>query len=312
MSLLEFLSNHIYRTVLIGTVLIGVIAGALGCFAYLRKQSLASDVIAHAALPGALGAFLLSVTVFGGDGRNMLVLVIGAVVAGLCALFLANLVVQKSRIKIDTSMAVMLTMFFAVGMILLRIISNGPFPGKGGIQDYLFGNASVLTVEDVITIAVIGGAALLIMLVFWKEFALGTFDRDQSIIAGFRPKLLDALIAAALVMAVVIGVKAVGLILMVAFVVTPPAAARQWVNTLPAMVALSATIGGLGSAIGVYLSVSFGRLPTGPVIVLVLFGIFLISLLFSPGRSVIARAVLRNRNRKALQAALSRRQPWAS
>lgn len=306
MSPIEFFGNHTYRMVFFGTITIGMVAGALGCFAYLRKQSLISDVISHAALPGTLIAFLVSAVVLGADGRNMIGLIVGAVVVGTLAVLLANGVTRTSKIRIDTAMAIVLTLFFGVGMLLMRVITNGVFPGKGGIQDYLFGNASVITVADLVTSITVGGIALALMLIFFKEFTLRTFDPDLSTVLGFRARTIDTLMFTTIVIATVIGVKAVGLVLMVAFVVTPPAAARQWTRTLPGMVALSAAFGALGSGGGAYLSIVLGRVPTGPLIVLTLFVIFVASLLLSPRRSLIAQAVTRRRTRVALKRELLR------
>ena len=301
MSPLEFFSNHTYRMVFFGTSIIGLVAGALGSFAYLRKQSLISDVISHAALPGTMLAFLGATVVLGADGRNMLGLIAGAVIVGTMAVLFANGVAQTSKIRIDTAMAVALTVFFGVGMLLLRVVANSSLPGKGGIQDYLFGNASVITRADLTTSIAVGALALALMLVFWKEFALRTFDPDYSTVLGFGARGVDALMFTTIAIATVIGVKAVGLVLMVAFVVTPPAAARQWTRTLAGMVSLSALFGAVGSGVGAYLSIALGNVPTGPLIVLTLFTMFLMSLLLSPRRSIIARVIGRARARAALK-----------
>lgn len=301
MELVDFFGNHIFRTVFFGTTVIGIVAGALGAFAYLRKQSLISDVIGHAALPGALLAFLTAVVLFEVSGRSLILLIIGAVVTGTLAALFANVVASRTKIAIDTAMAISLTTFFGLGMVLLRIIANNPFPGKGGIQDYLFGNAASITQADLITSIVVGAFALALMVVFWKEFAVRTFDPVLSTMLGFRARVIDTLMFGAIVIAIVIGVKAVGFVLMVAFVVTPPAAARQWTNSLSGMVILSALIGGVGSGAGAYLSISMGNVPTGPVIVLVLFAIFLVSLLASPKRSIVVTALRRARARQALR-----------
>ncbi len=298
MSLLEFFGNHTYRMVFFGTMTIGLVAGALGSFAYLRKQALISDVISHAALPGTLLAFLAAVTVLGVDGRNMLGLIIGAVIVGTIAVLFANGVTNTTKLRIDSAMAVSLTLFFGLGMVLMRIINNGVFPGKGGIQDYLFGNASVMTIADLRTSLITGALALVLMVVFWKEFALRTFDPDHARVLGFNARTVDILMFTTIVIAIVIGVKAVGLVLMVAFVVTPPAAARQWTTTLTGMVSLAAIFGAVGSGVGAYLAISFGEVPTGPLIVLTLFAIFLISLVCSPRRSIIATVLTRWRARK--------------
>lgn len=300
MDPVDFFSNHIFRMVFFGTTIIGIVAGALGAFAYLRKQSLISDVIGHSALSGALLAFLLAVVVFDVSGRSMLLLVVGAVITGTLSAMFANAVAKRTKIAIDTAMAISLTSFFGLGMLLLRIISNNPFPGKGGIENYLFGNAASITRADLTTSIAVGALALIVMVVFWKEFALRTFDPLLSTMFGFRARVVDTLMFSTIVIAIVIGIKAVGFVLMVAFIVTPPAAARQWTNALPSMVMLSAAFGGIGSGLGAYISISLGNVPTGPVICLVLFAIFLVSLLASPNRSIIVTALRRVRARKAL------------
>lgn len=294
MSPVDFFSDHTYTMVFWGTTTIGVVAGALGSFAYLRRQSMISDVISHSALPGALLAFLL-LTALSLDGRNMLGLIIGAVVIGTLAIVLTNLIPRRSKIRTDTAMAVVLSGFFGLGMLLMQYITARPIPGKGGIQDYLFGNASTITRADLGISLVTGGLALAVMVVFWKEFCLQTFDREQATVLGLNNRLIDTLMFTTLAVATVIGVKAVGLVLMVAFVVTPPAAARQWTSTMPGMVVLSGVIGGVGSAVGAYLSIWLGPVPTGPLIVLTLFAVLLFSLLAAPGRSVVVRASRRRR-----------------
>lgn len=299
MTVLDALADHTFRTVLLGTSVIGLVAGALGAFAYLRKQSLISDVVSHAALPGTLLAFLAAVAV-GADGRGMAGLVVGAVVVGTLAALAANGIARATKIRIDTAMAITLTVFFGVGMLLMREITNGPYPGKGGIGDYLFGNAAVMTVQDVRTSIVVGALALAVMVALWKEFALRTFDGDHATVLGFAPRTIDGVMFTTIAVATVIGVKAVGLVLMVAFVVTPPAAARQWTTTLRGTVALSAAIGAVGSAVGAYASIAW-QVPTGPVVVLTLFAVFLLSLLASPRRSVVVRALTRARARAALR-----------
>lgn len=303
MNLFELLGVHTFRMVFFGTAAIGLIAGALGCFVYLRKQALMSDVVSHAALPGALLAFLASVLLFGADGRNMLALIIGAVVTGTAAALLANGITRVSRIAIDTAMAVVLTLFFGIGMLVLRVITDGEFPGKGGIQDYLFGNASVITEADLATSLAFGAVAVGLTALLWQAFAIRTFDADAATVLGFGGRLIDALLFTVIVIATVIGVKAVGLVLMVAFVITPPAAARQWVHSLGGMVWLAGAFGALGSAAGAYLSIVWS-VPTGPVIVLVLFGMLVLSLLLAPRRSVITRALARSRARRELRTEL--------
>lgn len=300
MSPVEFFADHTYRMVFLGTSLIGLVAGSLGSFAYLRKQSLISDVISHSALPGTMVAFLTAVVIFEADGRNILYLIIGAVIVGTAAVLISNAIARNSKIAIDAAMATVLASFFGLGILLMRIITNGIYPGKGGIQKYLFGNATSITKADLGITAVIGAVTLLTMVVFWKEYAVRSFDADFSTVMGFRPRTIDTIMFTTMVIAVVIGVKSVGLVLMVAFVVSPPAAARQWCNKLSTMVILSGILGAVGSGVGAYMSVRLGKVPTGPLIVLTLFAIFVISILIAPGRSIITKAMLRARAQRSL------------
>ncbi|QRV02311.1 metal ABC transporter permease [Arcanobacterium phocisimile] len=307
MSIIEFFSDHTFRMVFFGTTVIGFVAGALGSFAYLRKQSMISDVISHSALPGTLAAFLFSVVIIGTDGRNMLALITGAVIVGTFAVLFTQWIVRNSKVHLDSAMAVALSLFFGLGMMLMRIVADAPLPGKGGIQDYLFGNASTITREDLYTSLAVGGLALAMVALFWKEFAARAFDPTHATMMGINGKLIDTLMFATIVIASVIGLRAVGLVVMIAFVITPPAAARQWTTRLSSMVIVSALIGAIGSGIGAYLAVSLGKVPTGPMIVIVLFVIFVISLVFSPRRSLIMQAWARRRAREELKQQLLER-----
>ena len=189
-SLGAFFANHTYSMVFWGTTIIGAVAGMLGTFAYLRKQSLTSDVISHSALPGTLLAFLLCVGL-GVDGRNMVALLVGAVITGTSAVMVANTITARTRTSIDAAMAISLSFFFGFGMLLLDVITNNPFPGKGGIQDYLFGNASVITRADLRISIIVGVLAVCVMCVLFKEFELRSFDPVQSTMLGFHPRVID-------------------------------------------------------------------------------------------------------------------------
>lgn len=299
-SIFDFFTDHTFKTVLLGTTVIGIFAGALGCFAYLKQQSLVSDVISHAALPGTLIGFLFAVFLYL-DGRNTLILLTFSIILATLAVILANWISNTSKIKIDTAMAICLTLFFSLGLILMRIISNGAYRGKGGIQNYLLGNASTITRFDLQVSTIIGILVLVVVIIFFKELKLILFDPTQAKVLGFGNRFLEILLFTIIVIATTLGIKTVGVVLMVAFVITPPAAARQWTNSLASMMLISALIGGLASAIGAYLSIAFGNLPTGPVIVLTLFAFFLFSLLFAPRRSLIAKALNQIHKSRALR-----------
>ncbi|MDO5700588.1 MAG: metal ABC transporter permease [Bowdeniella nasicola] len=305
LSIVDFLTVHTFRTMLIGCTLIGALAGSMGAFIYLRKRTLMSDVIGHSATTGVMLAFLVGAGILGIDGRSLWILVVGSVLVGTLASVCADAIAHSTRVGIDAAMAIMLALFFGTGMVLLRIIERSSIVGRGGLKDYFFGNASLLTIGDVQTIAVltvvVGGVAAIAS----KPLAAHVFDPITAEVAGFRSRIISPLLLVLVSVAVVVGVKSVGLILMVALAAIPPAAARQWTKHLRTMVALSAGIGAVGAVLGSYLSVAIGKIPTGPVIVLVLTAIFAISLLFAPGRSVLVRRHGRRRTRRTLMEAVS-------
>ncbi|ALU20732.1 iron ABC transporter permease [Corynebacterium pseudotuberculosis] len=299
MSIIDFLAEFSYRRVVWGTLLIGLCSGAMGTFLYLRRQSMMSDVIGHSATPGVMGAFLFFATTpwlsesqlladWGIDARSMPVITIGAMVTGLASAIVANAVADSTRIGIDSTMAVMLSLFLGGGLILLQVIQRSHIRGKGGIDELMFGNAATLTNLDVKTLLVVCIAILVLIVALWRPFTLVTFDPVLAQVSGM-PRWVSHVLFLLVVVAIVIGVKAVGLILMIAFTVFPPAAARQWTRTVAQMVVVSGLIGAIAAIVGSYISISAGKVPTGPVIVLVLAAFVIVALVASPRRAAVIR-----------------------
>lgn len=268
MNPLELFQDFTYTQALLGTVLIGACAGALGPLVYVRRTSLLADAISHSSLPGLLAAFLVA-TALGWDGRNIWLLSAGAILTGTLAVGCIHLIPRLAPLGPTTAMAATLTTFFSIGMLLMQHISRQPLPGKAGIQDYLLGNASTLTRADVSSALVIGGGVLLFLSSVHTRQATVAFDAPFARVAGIRTTALNALSFLALTAITVIGVKVVGVVLMVAVVISPAAAARPWVHRLLPFIALAGFLGALTAAVGCYLSIAFGPLPTGPIIVLV-------------------------------------------
>jgi manganese/zinc/iron transport system permease protein len=302
MNLLELLGDHTFRTVLSGTVSIGVVSGAIGCFAYLRRQSLVGDVVSHSSLLGVMLFFLASYWITGEGSKSLVVLIPGAMLSGIAALSLTRFIVSRTSVRDDSGMGVMLAIFFGTGILLLRWVqkSSPPIPGRSGLQNYLFGMAASMTQGDLVMIAIIGVSSIVVMLLFWKELKVYTFDPLLARSLGFRTSLLDLLLVAILVNGIVIGIQCIGVVLMVAMLVTPAAAARQWTQLLGPMVTLAATIGGLCGFVGSIASAEFSSMPTGPVVILTGVLIFIISLLFSPSRGLVARKWKQSLNRSTV------------
>lgn len=299
MDLFDLLHNLVFdytlRTVALGVGVLGIVSGALGSFAMLRRQSLLGDAMSHAALPGVVLAFMLT------GSKSPLVLLLGAAVAGLLSTLIMIGINRYTRIKEDSALGIILSVFFGFGLLLLTFLQRDPDARQAGLNKFLFGQAATLIVEDVIVMSLFGGLAILLMLLFWKEFKLLTFDRDFGASLGYPMTLIEILVTILLVIAIVIGLQAVGVVLMSAMVVAPAAAARQWTNRLSLMIGLAALFGALAGVSGALISSTGAGLSTGPVIVLCASAIVIISLLFAPNRGLLWQSLVRFQNRRRLQ-----------
>jgi manganese/zinc/iron transport system permease protein len=298
MSLGELLYNLMFdytlRTVALGAAMLGITSGALGAFAVLRRQSLLGDAISHAALPGVALAFLLT------RSKAPLVLIIGAALAGWLATLWMMSIIRNTRIKQDAALALVLSVFFGLGLVLLTFTQRLPDARQAGLDSFLFGQAATLVENDVLHMAVIGGAVLVLLAVFWKEFKLLSFDKDFGTSLGLPIGRLDVLLTSLLVIAIVIGLQAVGVVLMSAMIVAPAAAARQWTDHLGRMVLLSGLFGALAGVSGALISSMTSGISTGPTIVLCASLLVLVSMLFAPNRGLAARWLGEQRSRREI------------
>jgi manganese/zinc/iron transport system permease protein len=284
-ALADLLSSGIVQTVLIGAALLGAISGMLGAFAVLRRQSLLGDALSHAALPGVCLGFLIA------GGRDLGSVLLGAFVTGALAALAMMLIVRRTTLKTDAALGIVLSVFFAVGIVLLTVIQTRGGAGSLGLMTFLFGQAAAILRSDLWIMGGIGLAALALVLAFWKEFKLVSFDPDFARAHGLPVTVLDAGLTVMVALAIVVGLQLVGVVLMVALLIAPAAAARQWTASLGAMVMLSSVIGAASGAGGALISASTRGLATGPVVVLIATGVVLISLLIAPGRGFVWQAM---------------------
>jgi manganese/zinc/iron transport system permease protein len=291
----NLLFDYTFRTVALGSGVLGIVSGALGSYAVLRKQSLLGDAISHAALPGIAIAFLLTLS------KASLILVSGAAIAGwIGTIFIMN-ITKNTRIKDDSALGLVLSVFFGFGLVLLTFIQKKPYANQAGLDKFLFGQAAALLERDVITMTILSSVVLTILVLFWKEFKLLSFDSEFAASVGFSVRFLDYLLTGLLVLAIVIGIQTVGVVLMSAMVVAPAAAARQWTDRLSRMVLLSSFFGALAGICGAIISSSIPRLPTGPTIVVFISFIVLVSILFAGNRGLIWNWIREQQNRRKLQ-----------
>lgn len=290
-TLAELLSSGIVQIVLMGAAMLGAISGMLGAFAVLRRQSLLGDALSHAALPGVCLGFLIS------GGRDLGSVMVGAFATGALAALVMMLIVRRTTLKTDAALGIVLSVFFAVGIVLLTVIQARGEAGSLGLMTFLFGQAAAILRSDLWIMGGIGLIALALVLAFWKEFKLVSFDADFARAQGFPVTLLEAGLTVMVALAIVAGLQLVGVVLMVALLVAPAAAARQWTDSLARMVLLSATIGAASGAGGALISATTRGLATGPVVVLIASGAVLVSLLAAPGRGLLWQAMAARRAR---------------
>lgn len=298
-SILEIIRSMFFdytvRTVVLGAAVLGIASGALGSFAVLRKQSLLGDAMSHAALPGIVLIFMLT------RSKAPLVIMSGAVIAGWVGALVMSAIVNTTRIKHDSALGFVLSVFFGLGLMLLTFVQKIPDARQAGLEKFLFGQAAALLERDVIAMAILGGLAMVVMVIFWKEFKLLSFDAAFAASLGFPVRLLDIVLTTLLVIAIVIGLQAVGVVLMSAMVVAPAAAARQWTDRLGWMVVLASLFGAAAGIVGALISAYIPGFSTGPTIALCISLIALLSLFFAPNRGMVWEWARQERNRRHLR-----------
>ena len=297
-TLIQF--DYTLMIVAIGAALLGAVSGTLGTYAVLRRQSLLGDAISHAALPGIAIAFLLT------GCKTPLILVLGAAIAGWLGTLLILSIVRLTRIKYDSALGIILSTFFGFGLVLHTLIQRTGNANQAGLDTFLFGQAATILESDVLTIGILGGIAIVIMLVFWKELKLLVFDEGFAASLGFPIRALDILLTSLLVIAIVLGLQAVGAVLMSAMLVAPAVAARQWTNKLSVMMFLAAGFGALAGVGGTIISSSASRIPTGPTIVLCATVVVGFSIVLAPNRGLLWDWFRHQRNKRNLKITASR------
>ncbi len=279
MNAFPLLHDYTFQVVALGAALLGMTSGLIGSFAVLRRQSLLGDVVSHAALPGIAAVFLMTGT------KDTVWLLIGALCSGLAATGFIIGVVRYSRVKFDTALALGMSVFFGLGLVLLTYVQKIPNANQAGLQRFIFGQAAVLLKSDILVIAVTGAVLLALTLLFWKEFKLLSFDPEFARSLGLPTRSLNVLLSAMTVAAIIAGLQTVGVILMSAMLVAPAVAARQWTNRLGVMVGLAALFGAVSGVAGTLASSALPKLPAGPAIVVAADVLVLISLALGRARS---------------------------
>ena len=288
-------SDYTFQTVVMGSALLGIISGLLGSFSVLKKQSLIGDGISHAALPGIAAAFLLT------GNKSTEIMLAGAFASGLTATALIFFIIKNSVLKFDSVLALIMSVFFGLGLVLLTYVQKSPAASQAGLKNFIYGQASSLLERDLILMSICGLVVLLTVFLLWKELKLFAFDKNFGETMGFSGAKLNLTLSFLTVAAIIIGLQTVGVVLMSAMLIAPAVAARQWCGSLASMAALSAAFGALSGITGTAASSLIPQMPTGPAVVAAASVIACISLIFAPGRGIISKIIIRKRNKASLK-----------
>ncbi|MEM7496562.1 MAG: metal ABC transporter permease [Pseudomonadota bacterium] len=280
--------------VAIGSALLGLAAGTGGTFLFLRKRALVSDAVAHATLPGICLAFI-AMTALGGDGRSLPGLLAGSAVTAVLGLFAVQWIVGRTRLAEDTAIGAVLSVFFGVGVVLLTVIQNLDAGRQAGLEGFLLGATAGMLFEDAVIVATGGALVAGLALLLHRPMIIVAFDADYAAASGINVRHMDLAMMGLVTAVTVVGLKIVGLVLVVALLIIPPVTARFWTERASMVAPIAGAIGGLSGYLGAALSASAPALPTGPVIVLVATALFLASLFLAPARGVLSRLVAHRR-----------------
>lgn len=271
--------DYFFWVVAIGTMALGFASGVIGTTIVLEGQSQLGDAIGHSVYPGVILAFMLFQT------RNSLILLFGAVIFGYIAFILIEWIHKNSHFAYESVLALVLSSFFSLGLMLYRIVQTNPnfqSVNFSGLDNYIMGQAAFLTQFDVIVIIVVAALIIIVFWVFYPKIKLYLFDKTFAKTIGINTKLINYILLTLSLLAIVIGLQAVGAKLISSMLVAPVIGAMQWTNNYPKTIALSSLFGLASGFLGTFLSTNITDLATGPTIVVLLSAIALISVFIGP------------------------------
>lgn len=288
-SLIEKLSAVWAIRAIIASSLVGLMCGVLGCFIVLRNMSLVGDALAHAILPGVVIAYLVV-------GYSVLGFFVGAVVAGLLTAFLITLIQQRIKTKNDAAVGIVFTSMFSLGVILISRVSRNDGVHLD-LKDFLFGYALGVSDTDLLLTSLVTFYVLISVAVFYRYLFASTFQEVVAQTMGIPVQLLHYFLMLLLSFAVVASLQTVGVILVVAMLITPAATGLLLSQRLSRVLWIAGLIGMLSAIVGMVVAVWLNT-PPGPAMALVATGFYLLTVVFAPRRGLVAKAYYRAQRRR--------------
>ncbi len=251
---------------LAAAVMIAIVCAVIGAFVVMQELAFIGDALAHASFPGVVIAFLLKFP-----------LELGGAVVGILTALGIGVLTRRGKLSQDTAIGVLFAGTFALGVALLSTVKNY----TKDLFGLLLGDVLAIQTSDLLVIAVMGAAMLAIVFAIYKELVLVTFDPVQAEVIGLPVSWLHELLLALMAVTIVISIQTVGIVLVVAMLVTPAATATLLVRRFPLVMLVGAIQGVVGTITGLYLSF-YLNIASGATIVLVLTSMFVLALIFSP------------------------------
>lgn len=269
------------RFVAVATLLLGGISGAVGTFNFLRKKTLVGETVAHSMLPGVLIAFMLS------QVKNPYILIAGAAVSGWLSIWVVDFITSNTKIKGDSALAIVLSSFFGLGIVMLTVIQNTYPAEQSGLDHYIFGNAAAMSPEDSRAFTLVSVVVLALVSSFYYSIKAVVFNPDYAQSIGISLRKIESVISFMTILSIAVGIKAVGIVMMSALLIIPPTAARFWTRKLNVMLWLAGIFGALSGWLGAYVSYVESSMPTGPWTIVIVSVIAFLSMLFAPKRGLV-------------------------
>ncbi len=279
--LLEPVQYEFIQRALIASITIGISCGLIGTYIMLRRMSLIGDALAHAVLPGVVVSFIVA-------GKSEVALFFGAVISGILTVLLIGFVNRNSKIKEDTSIGIIFTGAFALGILLVSQLKQVHID----LSSYLFGDVLGVSSGDITLSLIIMVVIIACILLFYKQLLLTSFDPTMAMTIGISTTLVHYMLMTLLSMSIVAGLQSVGVILIIAMLITPPATAYLLSDNLKKILILSSLLGMVSAVVGLYLSYHF-NFASGASIVLVAVSLFMLAFLFSPKEGVVTKLIKR-------------------
>lgn len=283
--------SYSFLVIILGTIFLSFSSAIVGAINLYKGQSLIGDALGHSTFPGIVLFFIFFST------RDPLILLLGAIATSSMSYFLIQLSSRYSKLNLDSSLAIFLTGFFGLGMLIKSLIQgNFKKVSQAGLEHYIFGQAAYMLEKDVKLIIIISVVIIALFIIFKRELVIYTFDQEFAKTRGMNIRLVEYLILCMTIVLVSVGLKAVGTILISSFLILPTVCASHWSKNFNIVLVISCITALVSSFIGTYVSSLYRGFSTGPAIIVVMGTITILSVVF--GRYGVVKKLLSFREKK--------------